>query len=156
MKEYSKNKKVDRKDWPPGPWDSEPDFHEWTTVVGYEAYVGRLDSGALFGVVIAPYPTECTMGLAFSHTLRDMRYARWYHDRKDMFTPGCISKTDIEGVGEWTMSMEHYQSPGVSIYRTHTRGPYKTLQEVVEIVESMAKDIFDIHKEGTYVNYFRH
>lgn len=148
MRDYLKNKEVDRKNWSVGPWLGEPNFYEWNTAVGYEAYAGRLETGAWVGIIIAPYPVEGKMLSAFCHTLRDKRH-KGYDDPHE---PGSISKTDVEGIGEWSISMEHYESPtptNKSIW-----GPYKTLKNVIEITESVAKDIFDIHQSGEYKNYF--
>lgn len=145
---YHKDDVADRSGWAPGPWDGEPDFYEWTTAVGYEAYTYRLDSGAWAVSIIAPYPTEGRDLLAFSHTMRDQRPEH---------RAGMISKTDVEGIGEHHVSMEHWASPGPAYGgRTWNRGPYKTLEETKQIAESVAKHIFDTHKEGTYVDYFEH
>jgi hypothetical protein len=144
-KEYSKARKINRRGWPHGPWDSEPDFYEWTTSVGYPAYVGRLPDGCWFGVVEAPLPAEeGSMYLAFSHTIRDKSNGR--------LCAGLISKTDREGIGEFHYSMEHYQSP---IPREHSWGPYKTLEYVRQHCEDAAHLIWQTYKEGTYINYFQ-
>lgn len=146
-KEYHRNDVADRSSWPSGPWDSEPDFYEWTTAVGYEAYMFRLDSGAWAASITAPHP-QGIMLLAFSHHMRD-NYPKDHQ-------AGMISKTDIEGIGEFCLSMEHYASPGPSYGgRTWNRGPYKTLSEVIQICEDVALHIFETHKEGSYVNYFQ-
>lgn len=155
-KKWAQEQEIDRSDWPDGPWNDEVDYHEWTTRVGYEAYAARLETGAWYVALIAPYPKDGMKGLALSHSLRDKRYARCYKDRQDTYEPGMISKSDIEGFGEWIMSMEHYDAPLPSRWHDWSKGPYKTLPEVIEICESMAQDIFDIIKEGTYVDYFKH
>jgi hypothetical protein len=143
-REYSKAKQINRRGWPHGPWDNEPDFYEWTTAVGYSAYAARLDDGCWFGVIVAPFPTEGTMLLAFCHTIRDKS--------RGHFSSGMIAKSDQEGIGEWHYSMEHYQSP---IPRDQSRGPYKTLEDVKQHCESAAQLIFKTHEEGSYVNYFK-
>ncbi len=150
-RDWAKEKVFDRASWPSGPWDNEPDYYEWTTQAGYPAFTLRLESGAWVGIIEAPYPTEGKMLLAFSHTMRDKRFRQIDHQ------PGMISKTDVEGIGQYCLSMEHYESPGPAYGgRTWNRGPYKTLEEVKQICEDVAQDIFDTLKEGTYVNYFRH
>jgi len=153
-KQWAKERTIDRETWPSGPWDDEPDFHEWITPAGYSAYAARLESGAWYAAIIAPYPKEGMTGLAFSHTLRDKRHARWYRDRKDPHLPGMVSKSDVDGLSEWTISMEHYDSPLPSKFHSWTRGAYKTLEETIEITNSVAQDIFDIYKDGTYLLYF--
>lgn len=145
-RDYAKEK-ADRTGWPAGPWDNEPDYYEWITKVGYSAFTMRLESGAWVGIVEAPYPTEGKMLLAFSHHMRDTY--------PNQHQAGCISKTDIEGLGQFCLSMEHYESPGPAYGgRTWNRGPYKTLNEVKQICEEVAQSIFTTHKEGTYKNYF--
>lgn len=151
-KKWSKDQEVDRSNWSAGPWDNEPDFYEWTTSVGYEAYLCRLDSGAWAGKVIAPYPTEGTMLLAFSHTMRDKRR------NQIEYQPGMIAPSDdnVEGIGEYCLSMEHWESPGPAYGgRTWNRGPYKTLEETKQICEVVAGDIFETHSTQTYKNYFK-
>ena len=148
-KDWAKQQVIDRSGWPAGPWDNEPDFHEWTTEAGYPAYAGRLESGAWYGAIIAPYPTEGIMSLAFAHTLREKRM------RHMEYTVGMVSKTDVEGIGEHCLSMEHWASPGPAYGdRTWNRGPYKTLQELIKICETVASDILDLHTTETYKNYF--
>jgi len=150
-KEYHRDDVADRSGWAPGPWDGEPDFYEWTTAVGYEAYMFRLDSGAWAAAIIAPYPQgkgQEVMG--FHHTLREKRWNQLDH------LPGMCSKSDIEGYSEYCLSMEHWASPGPAYGgRTWNRGPYKTLVELKQICEEVGQDIFNTHKEGTYVNYFQ-
>lgn len=143
-KEWTKERKINREGWPPGPWDNEPDFYEWITAAGYEAYAGRLQDGCWFGVVTAPHPTEGTMLLAFSHTIRDKSRGK--------LCAGLVSKTDQEGVGEFCYSMEHYQSP---IPKKNGWGPYKTLEDIKQHCEDAAQLIRKTHEEGTYVNYFQ-
>ena len=147
MKEFAKNRTINRQDWASGPWDNEPDYYEWTTAAGYEAYLFRLDTGTWVGNIIAPYPTEGTTLMAFSHTLRDKRWRQFDH------RIGLISKTETDGIGEFGLSMEHYSSPSNPTKESH--GPYKTMEETKQICEDIAQDIFQTHKEGTYVNYFR-
>lgn len=154
MREYAKSKVIDRSEWPPGPWDNEPDYYEWTTEAGYEAYTCRLMCGAWVGIIIAPYPTDGMMLLAFSHTMRDKRFDQLDHQ------PGMISKTDQEGIGEFCLSMEHWESPGPASYRPiggpkFTRGPYKTLEEVKQICENVAADILETHTTQSYKDYFK-
>ena len=43
--------KVDRKGWPSGPWDDEPDKLSWTTEAGLPGLIVRNGSGALCGYV---------------------------------------------------------------------------------------------------------
>lgn len=147
-RKYTRERVIDRTDWKSGPWDNEPDYLEWTTDVGYPAYMFRLDSGSWVCVVEAPSPSDGKMILAFSHTLRDKRWNKEYGQ------PGSSSYTDVEGIVGYNCSMEHWECPGHSEYHKTFRGPYKTLEETKQICEDVAKDIFDIHKEGTYVNYF--
>lgn len=45
---------VDRKNWPEGPWDKEPDHLEWTTQVGLPAVLQRNSLGSLCGYVGVP------------------------------------------------------------------------------------------------------
>jgi hypothetical protein len=151
-KEFHRNRQLDRSAWASGPWDNEPDFYEWTTGVGYEAHAYRLDSGAWAAGIIAPYPTgEGAETMGFHHTLRDKRWHEMDH------SICMVSKTDREDVGEYCLSMEHWASPGPAYGgRDWNRGPYKTLDELKQICEEVAQDIFNTHKEGTYVNYFRH
>lgn len=145
---WAQEKEIDRTSWPRGPWDDEPDYYEWVTLAGYPAFAFRLESGAWAGIVEAPHPTDGMMLLAFSHTMRD--------NYPDQHQAGMISKTDVEGIGQFCLSMEHYASPGPAYGgRTWNRGPYKTLEEVKQICEDVAKSIFDTHKEGSYVNYFQ-
>lgn len=148
-REWAKEKAIDRSGWAPGPWDTEPDYYEWDTKVGYPAFMIRLESGAWCGIIEAPYPTEGIMSLAFSHTLRDKRWNQMTH------SVGMVSKTDVEGVGQHCISMEHWESPGPAYGgRTWNRGPYKTLEEVKQICEDVAGDIFDLHATGSYKDYF--
>lgn len=151
-KEYHRNDKADRSNWPSGPWDDEPDFYEWTTAVGYEAYMFRLESGAWAAAITAPYPTAKGPGtMGFHHTLRDKRINQMDH------SVCMVSKTDIEGIGDFCISMEHWESPGPAYGgRTWNRGPYKTIKELKQICENVAQDIFEVHQEGTYVNYFEY
>lgn len=143
MREHARNEKVDRTGWPAGPWDNEPDFTEWTTAAGYPAFIGRLPDGCFYGIVEAPYP-EGMMLLAFSHTIRDKTRGK--------LSAGMIGKTGQEGIGEYTYSMEHYQSP---IPKDSARGPYKTLEDVKQHCEDAAQMILKTYAEGTYVNYFQ-
>jgi hypothetical protein len=47
--------KVDRSDWPPGPWDSEPDRIEWRTKRGFVGLMVRNPlAGAWCGYVAVP------------------------------------------------------------------------------------------------------
>jgi hypothetical protein len=143
-REFSKAQKINRRGWPQGPWDNEPDFYEWTTTVGYLAYAARLDDGCWFGVVEAPYPTDSVMLMAFSHTIRDKSFGR--------LSSGLVAKSNQKGIGEFCYSMERYQSP---IPREISWGEYKTLEDVKKHCEEAAQLIFTTHKEGTYVNYFQ-
>lgn len=147
-KEHYRNDVADRSSWGSGPWDNEPDFFEWDTQVGYPAWAARLDSGAWFVNVIAPYPTDGKMLLAFSHTIRDKYYARDWAGQ-----PGMIAKTEQEGIGEHCISMEHWCHPGPN--KDKKRGPYKTLEEVKEYAEKAALYIFDTLQDGSYVDYFK-
>jgi hypothetical protein len=151
-RKWAKEEPTDRKDWPAGPWDSEPDFDEWTTSVGYQAYAGRLDSGAWYVAIIAPLCPEKGRGTQyFHHALRDKRWDQMDHQI------GMVSYSDVEGYGEYIVSMEHYASPGPAYGgRTWIRGPYKTLEEVKQISEDVAKDIFDTLKDKEYIHYFDH
>jgi hypothetical protein len=45
---------VDRRGWPSGPWDGEPDKVQWKSRVGLPALIVRNDSGALCGYVGVP------------------------------------------------------------------------------------------------------
>jgi hypothetical protein len=146
MREHARNGKVDRTGWPAGPWDNEPDFAEWTTATGYPAFIGRLPDGCWYGIVEAPYPIEDdrSLLLAFLYTIRDKTRGK--------LSPGMVGKTDQEGIGEYTYSMEHYQSP---IPKSSSRGPYKTLEDVKQHCEDAAEMIRKTHEEGTYVNYFQ-
>jgi hypothetical protein len=145
-KEYHRKDVADRSGWPKGPWDSEPDFYEWTTAVGYEAYMFRLNSGAWAASITAPHPSG-QMLLAFTHHMRDMY--------PDDHQAGMISKTDVEGIGDFCLSMEHYASPGPAYDgRDWNRGPYKTLDEVIQITEQVATHIYETHQEGIYTTYF--
>jgi hypothetical protein len=144
-REYQKAKKIDRSNWKSGPWDNEPDYAEWTTAVGYPAWCSRLKSGAWFGVIEAPLPIKDCIGF-FGHAMRD---------KSDLFEHdfGMICPTDQEGIGGYTTSMEHWESPGLPT-KTSYRGPYKTLEDLKSICEVIAKNISETHREGTYVNYF--
>ncbi len=145
-REWAKKKVVDREGWEPGPWDKEPDYYEWTTAVGYPAFLMRIESGAWAGIVEAPHPSGMML-LAFSHHMRD-KY-------RSQHQAGMISKTDVEGIGQFCFSMEHYASPGPAYGgRTWNRGPYKTMEDTIKICEEQAQQIFDTHAEGTYINYF--
>lgn len=146
ISDYFKSKVVDRTGWPSGPWDNEPDFYEWTTSCGYQAYLFRLDMGAWAGNIIAPNP-EGQMLLAFSYTLRDKR-----RDQLEYQT-SMISKTDIDGIGHHGFCFESYEHPGSK--RSWHRGPYKTLEESKNICEVIAQDIFEQNQTKSYENYFR-
>ena len=148
-KEFSRTRKIERKSWGPGPWDEEPDFYEWTTGAGYEAYAHRLDSGTWVGVIIAPLPpqTHASDSLAFYHTLREKRMRQFDH------RIGLTSYSDIPGYGEYCLSMEHFQSPGPSSQEWN-KGPYKSLKDIIQICENVAQDIFETLQSGDYVNYF--
>jgi hypothetical protein len=51
----TKPKKIDRSDWPSGPWDGEPDRVEWKTSAGLPALITRTTSnGHLCGYVAVP------------------------------------------------------------------------------------------------------
>lgn len=148
-REWAKDNQVDRSGWTAGPWDDEPDYYEWTTSVGYPAYLTRMDSGAWAGIVEAPHPTDGTMMLAFSHHMRD-KYPNAHQ-------AGMVSKTDDPNIGAYCYSMEHYASPGPAYGgRIWNRGPYKTMSDTIQLCEEAAQRLFDTHKEGTYVNYFKH
>lgn len=153
MKKYAQEKKIDRKSWGPGPWDNEPDFYEWTTQVGYEAYLCRLDSGTWVGTFITPnLQGEHIETAGFHAMLRDKR-----HGNEDYpFTPGVSSYVDYpkKDFVEHHISMEHWEAPGPSNREWH-RGPYKTFEDIIRITESMAKDYFDILQEGKYKDYFK-
>jgi hypothetical protein len=146
-RKWAQEKEVDRTGWEPGPWDDEPDYYEWTTSVGYPAFMMRIDSGAWAGIVEAPHPTDGMMLLAFSHHMRDTY--------RSQHQAGMISKTDIEGMGQFCFSMEHYASPGPAYGgRTWNRGPYKTMNETIKICEEEAQHIYDTNKDKAYVDYF--
>lgn len=147
-RDWAKNRDIDRSSWGAGPWDNEPDYYEWTTEAGYSAYAGRLDTGTWYGIVVAPYPTESMMLLAFCHHIRDKYFN---HGRID-HQPGVISKTDQEGIGEYCMSMEHYKAPSDSENKPK-RGPYKTLEDVKVICENNARYIFETLQDKSYVDY---
>jgi hypothetical protein len=146
-RKWAEEKAIDRTGWEAGPWDDEPDYYEWTTAVGYPAYMMRMDSGAWAGIIEAPHPTDGMMMLALAHHMRDK------HPLEQQ--AGMVSKTDVEGIGGYTYSMEHYASPSPAYGgRTWNRGPYKTYSEVIKFCEEAAKRIYDTYVEGTYVNYF--
>ena len=44
----------DRKGWPNGPWDNEPDRAQWVTEAGYAGLIVRAHHGALCGYVGVP------------------------------------------------------------------------------------------------------
>jgi hypothetical protein len=136
--EYHKDDKADRSSWVSGPWDSEPDFYQWITSVGYQAWTYRLKSGVWAVSIIAPHPVGSTSLLKFCHSMRDKRHNQMDHQL------ALISKTDREDIGEFHVSMEHWESPGPS-GRIWYRGPYKTLEEVKQIAEDVAQDIFDLN-----------
>jgi hypothetical protein len=53
------------RDWPPGPWDEEPDAHDWVDAeTGYKCYARRNDMGAWCGYVFVPHghPVHGCMG----------------------------------------------------------------------------------------------
>ncbi len=145
--ELYKNKKADRSLWPAGPWDNEPDFDEWFTSVGYKAWAGRLDTGAWFLVLEAPCPTDGVLIKAFCACLR-------HKSNKFEHQFGMISRTDREDIGGYTFSMEHWECPGPA-RRDWFRGPYKTLEDVKKVCEEVSQHIFDVQKDGEYVNYFQ-
>lgn len=149
-REYNKNRKIDRSSWGAGPWDKEPDFVEWITQVGYPAWAARLDSGAWFLIIEAPLPpTDTSLALTFYHTLHRKRRNELDHQC------GVVGHTSgQEGIGDFTLSMELWVSPCHTDRAWH-RGPYKTLEELKQICEDVASDIYETHKEGTYVNYFK-
>ena len=133
--------KIDRSSWSPGPWDNEPDSCEWITVAGYKAKMYRLKSGAWAASIMAPHPADTTSLLTLCHAMSDKRKNQMTHQL------AMISKTDVKKIGEFCLSMEHWDSPGpVYVGRDWNRGPYKTLEEVKQIVEDVAKDIFDLNK----------
>lgn len=135
--EWAKNRKIDRSDWASGPWDTEVDYVEWTTKAGYPAYAARLDTGAWYSITEAPHP----MGFSFSkfcHTLGEMR--------RDTLSPGSVSKTDQPEIGGFSLSFEHWKSPGPS-KRSWFKGEYKTLEEVIEITESLAQDLLLLNND---------
>lgn len=145
------NKKADRSAWKSGPWDNEPDFHEWITRAGYPAWAARLESGAWFTAVEAPSPKcgpeNSSLVLAFHHTM-DAKYRN-----KIVFGPG-MSYIKEEGITGFVCSMEHWECPGPNKYRDWFRGPYKTLEDTKEICEVVADAILETHQEDKYPNYF--
>jgi hypothetical protein len=134
-REYQREK-MDRSAWAPGPWDNEPDFYEWTTRAGYEAYAYRLHSGAWATAIVAPHPLGIEL-MKFMHTLRD---------EFENHLLGNIMATDVPTIGEFGISFEHWASPGTDRYRTSWRGPYKILKEVVAVTETSARDISELNK----------
>jgi hypothetical protein len=58
-----------------------------------------------------------------------------------------VSKTEVKEIGDFCLSMEHWESPGPAYGgRDWNRCPYKTIEEVKQIVEDIAQDIFDLNK----------
>lgn len=139
MKLFSKEDAADRSAWKSGPWDSEPDYYEWTTRAGYPAYIGRLDSGAWAGAVTAPEaPGEKSYEkMKFHRRLQHMSHTR-------EFNTGMSSYTDVDGIIEYCSSGEHWEAPGPS-NRTFWRGPYKTMEEFKERLENLADAILELH-----------
>lgn len=148
-REWGKHQKIDRKSWAPGPWDSEPDFYEWTTQVGYPAWAARLQSGSWFLVIEAPYPhkEDGAFRMGFHHCIRDKSEGRIELE------PGSCFSTDKEDILGFVSSLEHWESPGPSD-RTWWRGPYKTLEDVKKIGEKLASNILEVHQEEKYKRYF--
>lgn len=142
-KEWARGRVIDRSQWKSGPWDNEPDFYEWITESGYEAYCGRLPTGTWYGYVIAPHPD----GIEFS---KYMHYLHW--DLKHQV--GMVVKTDIKNVGEFGVSFEHNEAPGPT-NRTFYRGPYRTLDDMKKDLEALAKDILLLNNDSSiYQNVF--
>ena len=130
MKDYAKTKVIDRTNWEPGPWDYEPDYYEWITEAGYEAYIGRLDFGSFYCVVIAPHPS----GYDFSKFMKYLMHEMSNHI-------SLVSKTDIENVSEFCMSFEHYKRPDPREQK-FSRGGYPLLEVVKKFGENAASGIW--------------
>lgn len=150
MRIFDKDHTVDRSTWKSGPWDNEPDYHEWTTRAGYPAYIGRLDSGAWAGSVIAPGPPgeKGWEKMKFYHKLE---YIGW--DKNAEFSTGHSSYTDVEGILEYCGSAEHWESPGPS-KRIWWRGPYKTMDEFKERCENLASALLKLHNDPSLYEDF--
>lgn len=138
MRLFDKDHTVDRSGWKSGPWDSEPDCHEWVTRVGYQAYIGRLDSGVWCSCVIAPEaPGTHLEQMKFHSRLQHMSHTR-------EFNTGGSAYTDVPGMIEYCSSAEHWEAPGHSD-RTWWRGPYKTMNEFKERCENLAAALLELH-----------
>lgn len=143
---------IDRSSWKSGPWDNEPDYHEWTTKAGYEAFAGRLDMGTWYGYVVAPHPPY-DMHIKFHRFMKKLN---------SMGIPPCftgrlglVAKTDIENVGEFCFSFEHNAPPSDPDKKCF--GPYKTLEETIETCEKLAEDLLLLNNDETlYINFDRY
>jgi hypothetical protein len=147
-REDFRDKVLDRSSWKSGPWDNEPDYCEWTTSLGDPVWAARLDSGAWFYVLETPYPSdiEGSAVLAFHHCMRD----KTNHEIE--LSPGMGWKVR-EGIHAHCGSMEHWEAPGPS-ERAWWRGPYKTLEDVKQIAETLSNIASEVLKEEEYKTYF--
>ncbi len=108
--------------------------------MGYPAFAGRLQTGAWYGIVEAPHP----LGIDFSRFIHTLCF-------NNNYSIGSVSKTDIETIGQFTISFEHWEEPNPdkdpqsTTYKTWNRGPYRTLEDLKTICEKMANDILSLN-----------
>lgn len=142
MRLFKEDHSVDRSSWKSGPWDSEPDYYEWITAVGYKAYMGRLSSGCWAGIVIAPDApgNKSWEKLKFYNALYHMSVV------SGEFSTGHSSLSDTPGMIEYCSSASAWECPGES-KMTWFRGPYKTIEEFKQRMENLATAIFKLHND---------
>lgn len=138
---------IDRSSWKPGPWDNEPDYHDWETKAGYQAFAGRLDMGTWYGYVVAPHPSSEIPGLKFRRFMNKLGTMG--------IRCGMVVKTEIENVGEFCFSFEHYAPPSDPDKKCF--GPYKTFEEIIEACEKLANNLLSLNNdESLYINFDRY
>lgn len=133
---FHKDKTVDRSHWKSGVWDEEPDYFEWDTKAGYGAFASRLEGGAWCLYIEAPHPT----GDGFRPFWNALSP---FPAKRSDYIISLVVKTDNPNISQFVISFERWETP---LYDPISyRGKYKTLKEVIEIGEEMAKKMMQLN-----------
>ena len=148
-----KEHKVDREHWPPGPWNDEPDKVNWTTKVGFPGMIVRSSLGGLCGYV-AVAKGHPAYGQNYDDVNVDVHGGLTYADA----CSGTVCHVPEPGEPDnvWWLGFDcchagDWHPPSYSGLRDtfpYTGERYRDIAYVTEEVESLAKQLAILPKEG--------